>query len=198
MRAERMHRRGRLAKGTKGKANTLGEGPEQPQDRSSADAPSSHGVRRHMVVALIEVTCKGLVFNRHSTLAGRHSSAAHGAHVSTLVPRRAIMDRLQVEEEAMCAARVMPVRERHTMEAQVRDDPKAAGADTADGGGGECGGKERARLTVAADPTPRDVAIDDTQDRVVVVIPAPPREMGTRQLHTVWVTDAVLCGTIRD
>ena len=88
-----MHRRGRLAKGTKGKANTLGEGPEQPQDRSSADAPSSHGVRRHMVVALIEVTCKGLVFNRHSTLAGRHSSAAHGAHVSTLVPRRAIMDR---------------------------------------------------------------------------------------------------------
>ena len=62
----------------------------------------------------------------------------------------------------MRATRVMPVGERHTMQAEVRDDPKATRANTADGGGGEGGGEEGARLEVTADTTPRDIAIDNT------------------------------------
>ena len=110
----------------------------------------------------------------------------------------AVVDGLEVEQEAMRPTRVVAVREGHIAETKVRDDAKPTWAHAPNGGSRQGGGKQVTRLQVTADAAVSDVPVEHTEDRIMVVVPATPREVSARELDAKLVADAVLRGAIRD
>jgi hypothetical protein len=79
----------------------------------------------------------------------------------------------------MRPTRVVAVGEGHIAEAKVRDDAKPACAHAPNGGSRQGRGKQVTRLQVTADAAVSNVAVEHTEDRIVVIVPATPREVST-------------------
>ena len=124
-----------------------------------------------------------------------------GTHLlgtGALVPRGPGADGLQVEEVADGAPDVGGVGEGHPSQPHVGDDPEPQPTDAPHRSGGDDASKQGMRRPVTTDATCHHIAVDDTGNLVVVVVPSAAGQDSASELDAVRVADTVVGGAIGD
>lgn len=177
-----------LAVGAEHETDAHWEGAQELQQRTRPCSTSTNGSSVDVMVLFIKGARQSLVLNWNSTRTSSNCGRALSAHVSTLIVLCSLVDRLKIKQPAVGTSRVVTVREaRHIAKTEVRNDTKATRSHSADGGSGQRSGKEAAWLKVASDATASDIAVDDAQNRVMMIIPTPPGKMSTGNLDAMRI-----------